>query len=98
MAAKTEDDGSGNRFEELIGFDQTPCFAVRRTIISGEVEKSVTEGFIGIVTEGEGLACNEGNDTELKLWDRFFCPAGVENLRYRSREGMTVVECYAGKK
>jgi mannose-6-phosphate isomerase len=85
------------RFEELIGINQTPCFAVRRSLVSGEIEKSVNEGFIGIVTEGEGRICIENNDTVLNRWDRFFCPAGVGSLQYSSKQGMTVVECYSGK-
>lgn len=92
-----QNDGSGSRVEELIGYDKTPCFAIRRTVVKGEIEKAVTEGFIGIVTQGEGRICIEDKNTELKLWDRFYCPAGIDRLKYQSDQGMTVVECYAGK-
>lgn len=92
-----EESDSGSRVEELIGYDKTPCFAIRRTIVSGEIEKPITEGFIGIVTEGEGIVRIDGESTELNLWDRFFCPAGVGLLTYSSKKGMTIVECCAGK-
>lgn len=92
-----EDDGSGNRFEELIGSEQTRCFAVRRSTVSGDLIKSVTEGYIGVVAQGEGSVRIEGSDTQLKLWDRFFCPAGVGQLQYTSTRGMVVLECYAGR-
>ncbi len=92
-----EENGSGSRVEELIGYDKTPCFAILRTIVLGNLDKTVTDGFIGVVTDGEGFVCIDGNDTCLKLWDRFFCPAGIDSLTYRSERGMTVVECYAGK-
>ena len=92
-----EENDSGSRVEELIGCDKTPCFSILRTMVLGNLDKPVTNGFIGIVTEGEGIVCIDGNDTHLKLWDRFFCPAGVDMLTYHSERGMTVVECYAGK-
>jgi len=94
---KLEESDSGSRVEELIGYDKTPCFAIRRTIVSGEIDKTITEGFIGIVTSGSGSVRIEGEDTELKRWDRFFCPAGNGQLSYRSDEGMTILECYGGK-
>lgn len=87
---------SGGRFEELIGCDKTPCFSVCRSTVAGVADKSITRGYIGIVSEGEGSICIEGNTTELKLWDRFFCPAGVGSVRYQSNESITVLECYAG--
>ncbi len=91
-----KENGAGNRVEELIGYDKTPCFAIRRTIVAGEIENPVKDGFIGIVSEGQGSVRIDGKITELKLWDRFFCPAGVGQLTYRSDGGMTVLECYAG--
>lgn len=92
-----EKNDSGSQVEELIGYDQTPCFAIQRTVVSGRIDKRITEGFIGIVTSGGGSVSIEGKDTELALWDRFFCPAGNEQITYHSEQGMTVVECYAGK-
>ena len=83
--------------EELIGYDRTPCFTVRRSIVSGKVEKPVEEGFIGIVTDGEGAVVQDGIATPLKPWDRFFCPFGVGRLHYSSRKTMTVIECGGGK-
>ena len=89
--------GSNGRLEELIGYDRTPCFAVRRSIVSGTFEKIIEEGFIGIVTDGEGHVVQDGIPTTLKRWDRFFCPSGVGHLQYSSRKTMTVIECYGGK-
>lgn len=87
---------SGSRLEELIGYDRTPCFSVCRSTITGVANKPVSRGYIGIVSDGEGSICIEGNTTELKLWDRFFCPAGAGSIRYQSNGRMTVLECYAG--
>ncbi len=89
---------SGSRFEELIGYDRTPCFSVCRSIVSGKADKAVSRGYIGIVSEGAGAVCIDGAVVKLDLWDRFFCPAGVGNIQYRSDPGMTVLECYAGRK
>ena len=90
-----EDYGSAGRFEELIGEDQTDCFAVRRSIVSGAVEKLVEAGFIGVVAMGGGEVCIGNTVTPLQQWDRFFCPAGVGGIIYKSSGGMTVLECYA---
>lgn len=92
-----EENEFGSRVEELIGYDKTPCFSILRTVVSDEIEKSVTEGFIGIVTSGDGSVRIGDKDTKLDLWDRFFCPAGIGHVTYQSERGMTVVECYAGK-
>lgn len=89
--------GSNGRLEELIGHDRTPCFAVRRNIVSGTIEKTIDEGFIGIVTDGEGTVVQDGFATPLKRWDRFFCPRGEGRLQYSSRKTMTVIECRGGK-
>ncbi len=88
---------SGGRVEELIGYDKTPCFSIFRSIVSGEIEKPITQGFIGVVTSGDGTVRIDGTDTKLCLWDRFYCPAGVGSISYLSAEGMTVVECYSGQ-
>lgn len=88
---------SNGRLEELIGYDRTPCFAVRRTIVSGKVVKPVDEEFIGIVTDGAGEVVQDGIATPLKRWDRFFCPCGVGRLQYSSRKTMTVIECRSAK-
>ena len=85
--------GSNGRLEELIGYDRTPCFAVRRSIVTGTMDKTIEEGFIGIVTDGEGAVVHDGITVPLKRWDRFFCPHGLHRLRYVSGS-MTIIECY----
>lgn len=91
------DESPDGRIEELIGYDKTPCFAIRKTVISGKMNRPVSQGFIGIVTEGEGSVVIDGKRDSLELWDRFYCPAGVGQLEYQSETEMTIVECYAGK-
>ena len=86
--------GPDGRLEELIGYDRTPCFAVRRSVVTGTMEKVVEDGFIGIVTEGEGSVVHHGVVTPLRRWDRFFCPFGLRRLRYESPAAMTIVECH----
>ena len=91
-----EDYGSSGCLEELIGKDQTSCFSVRRSIVSGDIEKSSDDGFIGVVAEGSGLVRIGNTTTNIHQWDRFYCPAEIEKFQYETSNGMTVLECYAG--
>lgn len=92
------EDGNGNQLALLIGADDTPCFTVRRATVNGEYQRQEAAFFYGIVTEGHG-EIQVGNDTiELKQWDRFFLPAGINDFTYRSLSDspMSVLECYPG--
>jgi len=84
-------DDAGNSLEELIGSDKTPCFIVKRASVNGTFKREQESFFIGIVSEGIG---NEV--TQLKQWERFFCPASVKEFQYESDAGMTILECYPG--
>ena len=90
------DDHSGNSLEELIGVDKTSCFTVKRALVNGRFERDEDAFFYGIVIQGSGTLCNGNEVTSLKRWERFFCPAGVEQFEYLSESGMTVLECYPG--
>lgn len=90
-------DDRGNCLEQLIGPDKTPCFTVKRASINDTFDRAEDAFFFGIVINGSG-AITFGSDTwELKQWDRFFCPAGIDHFQYQSSPGMTVLECYPGK-
>lgn len=89
-------EGNGNHLEKLIGPKQTPCFTVQRASIKGTFKRTDPAFFIGVVTEGSGVM-RMGNDiTELKQWERFFCPASINDFEYESVNGMSVLECYPG--
>ncbi|MFT4939530.1 MAG: mannose-6-phosphate isomerase [Paraglaciecola sp.] len=89
-------DGHGNCLEELIGADKISCFTVRRASVNGSFMRNEDAFFYGIVTDGSGTLRIGDEVTELKRWERFFCPAGVTEFQYQSESGMSIVECYPG--
>lgn len=89
-------DEQKNSLEELIGDDDTTCFVVKRASVAQSFKRKENGFFYGIVTEGSGTFIINGEVTELKRWDRFFCPAGVTEFEYQTDSGMSVLECYPG--
>jgi len=89
-------DSADNCLEELIGPDKTSCFTVRRASVNGCFERRENTFFYGVVIRGSGSFCSGGEVSSLNRWDRFFCPAGVEQFQYQSDAGMTILECYPG--
>ena len=88
---------SGNYLEELIGPDKTSCFTVKRASVHSCFERKEHAFFYGVVINGSGALHIANEVTELNCWDRFFCPAGVDEFQYQSNTGMTVIECYPGQ-
>ena len=86
----------GNRLEELIGADKTPFFNVKRTSIKGTFQRKESAFFYGVVIKGAGPLRTGGEVTDLNQWDRFFCPADIEEFQYESASGMSILECYPG--
>ncbi|NHN37750.1 mannose-6-phosphate isomerase [Pseudomaricurvus alcaniphilus] len=90
------DDNHGNCLEELIGADKTSCFTIKRASVSGCFERKENAFFFGVVTAGSGTLRIGNEVTQLQRWDRFFCPAGVDQFQYQSDAGLSVLECYPG--
>ncbi len=89
-------DPQGNCLEELIGSDKTSCFTIKRASVHGCFERKEDAFFYGVVTDGSGTLRTGNEVTKLKRWDRFFCPAAVDEFQYESDSGMSVLECYPG--
>ncbi|MBU2978580.1 class I mannose-6-phosphate isomerase [Alteromonas sp. C1M14] len=91
-------DSNGNELELLIGAKDTPCFTVRRATVNSQFQRQEAAFFYGIVTQGHGEIRVGDEITQLKQWDRFFCPAGITDFEYRchSEQPMSVLECYPG--
>lgn len=89
-------DEQGNQLEQLIGAHQTSCFTIRRATVKGAYARNEEAFFYGVVVEGTGTLTIDGEVTQLKRWDRFFCPAGVREFEYHSDTGMSLLECYPG--
>ena len=89
-------DEQDNTLEELIGAKDTACFTVRRATMKGTFKRNEEAFFYGVVTQGSGTLRIGDEVTELKQWERFFCPAGVTEFEYDSAAGMSILECYPG--
>jgi mannose-6-phosphate isomerase len=89
-------DEHGNCLEELIGADKTACFTIKRSSIKSSFKREEGAFFYGIVIDGSGSFHTGDEVTQLKRWERFFCPAGVNEFEYQSDSGMTILECYPG--
>ncbi|WP_052810357.1 class I mannose-6-phosphate isomerase [Vibrio renipiscarius] len=77
----------------LIGSDRTPCFRVNKSNIQGVVHKQEASFYIGIITQGScSLICGDQR-LELKQFDRFFCPAGVDSIQIIADQGVEILEC-----
>ena len=86
---------SDNSYQEtLIDENITDKFRVKKSTIVGTFEKAEKDFYIGIVVAGE-CSINIGDETlELKKFDRFFCPAGVDVATVSTRVGVEILECY----
>lgn len=89
-------DEQGNCLEELIGADKTSCFTIKRTSVSGSFKRKEDAFFYGVVIGGSGTFRIGDEVTQLKRWERFFCPADVKEFEYVSNSGMSILECYPG--
>jgi mannose-6-phosphate isomerase len=93
--AKIEHRYNDKSFQEtLIDENITDKFRVKKSTISGSVEKKEQDFYIGIVVNGE-CSIQIGEETSvLKKFDRFFCPAGVDVAIIKSDSGVEILECY----
>lgn len=86
---------SDSSFQEtLINENVTDKFRVKKSTISGSVEKTENDFYIGIVVKGECNITIEEETTKLNKLDRFLCPAGVDAVVIDSDEGVEILECY----
>lgn len=86
---------SDNSYQEsLIDESVTDKFRVKKSTITGTVEKSEKDFYIVIVVKGECSIKIGEEITQLKKLDRFFCPAGVDVATINAESGVEILECY----
>lgn len=78
----------------LIDANTTDKFRVKKSIISGSVEKSECDFYIGVVVKGQCSITIDDETIELKYLDRFFCPAGVDSVTIKTDTTVEILECY----
>ena len=92
---KVERHYSDNAFQEtLIDENVTDKFRVKKSTISGTIEKAEKDFYIGIVVNGECNITIGEETTQLSKLDRFFCPAGVDVATITAETGVEILECY----
>ncbi|MEO9274915.1 class I mannose-6-phosphate isomerase [Marinomonas sp. 5E14-1] len=92
---KVERHYSESAFQEsLIDGKVTDKFRVKKSTITGSVDKSEGDFYIGIVVSGECHLKIGDEVTRLKKLDRFFCPAGVDVVNITAESTVEILECY----
>ena len=93
--AKIEHHYSDTAYQEtLINKNATDKFRVKKSTITGTIEKTEQSFYIGIVVTGECSITIGEETTQLKKLDRFFCPAGVDIVTISSESGVEILESY----
>ena len=86
---------SDHSFQEtLIDESVTDKFRVKKSTISGTIEKAEKDFYIGIVVNGKCSVTIGDETTQLNKLDRFFCPAGVDLATITAETGVEILECY----
>jgi mannose-6-phosphate isomerase len=86
--------GDGEQYS-LIENTRNPRFTVRKSVFKSPSKWEGPEAFIGIVTQGCGVLSDGQRSLEVKPYDRFFCPAALEQFNVSPKgEELTILECY----
>ena len=78
----------------LIGAETTPCYGVKKSVVSGSIEREDDSFFIGVVTAGSCTLRTEQHSIKLKTFDKFFCPAGLGSYQIESDNEVQILECF----
>ena len=76
---KTLSKGNGVLEEELISYDATPCFSVRRVTLKEGVFDRLPGASVCVVTEGAGTVKAENGEFPVKRGDYFFIPFAAKD-------------------
>ena len=78
----------------LIGAETTPCYQVKKSIISGKVERRESSYFTGVITAGRCVLKTSESELALDTFDKFFCPAGLDGFTIEADEEVQILECF----
>lgn len=82
--------------ECLIGYEDTPCFAENRHVLTGGSFVMENAPSVYICVEGEGKITGEGYEKEIRRGDYFFLPYAAKGA-FRVSGRCTLVECLPSK-
>lgn len=84
---------NGVTAEDLITYDDTPCFAVRRYTLEQAVCRLTEKPAVYVVTDGVGsIRCGE-TELPLRKGDYFLLPHAAEETNLKTDRTLTVVAC-----
>lgn len=87
------------KIEELIGYGDTPCFAIQRYTITEGEQKLVHAPAVYVVTEGEGVVVCGEESYSIKKGDYFFLPyLARENTIMYAADKLEVISCLPPEK
>lgn len=90
-------DIDGVKYEDLITYEDTPCFAVKRYLINNSAVALTEKPAVYVVTSGSGsIKCN-GKETAVKKGDYFFLPHSANETVVKSEQSLTIVACLPPK-
>lgn len=78
---------------QLIGPKTTPCYRVKKTVLTGSVSRTENTFFTGVVTEGSCTIKTDACEIELATFDKFFCPAGLGEYTIEADQEVHILEC-----
>ncbi len=87
------DEGKGKQYH-LIGNETTPCMQVKKSVITGPIEKREKQCFIGIITKGSAVLSKDGEKRQVSKFDKFFYPAKFGDLTIDPNGTVEILECY----
>ena len=78
----------------LVCAETTPCFRVKKSFISGAVQREESSYFTGVVTSGHCVLRTGESEIALDTYGKFFCPAGLGKFTIEADEEVQILECY----
>ncbi len=89
---------NGVKTENLITYDDTPCFAVKRYKISESSAILTEKPAVYVVTEGDGEIICGGMNRKIKRGDYFLLPCSAEKTKIKTDSEITFICCLPPKK
>lgn len=77
-----------------IDADVTPCFRVKKSVITGVIEREEDTFYTGVVTAGSCVVRTGEDSISLDTFDKFFCPAGLGPYTIEAEQEVQILECF----
>ena len=92
IAPKTLSSDKTLKVEELIGYDDTPCFGEKRYTLTGGSFVPTSGPSVFAVVDGGGKIAGEGYEREVKKGDYWFMPHAARG-KFTVSGTLTLIEC-----